>query len=167
MKHRLLTTLVSASTALACLPAFAQDAPRTAQAAPAQKSQRDARLPSERIEARLAELKTALRITDAQQPQWNAFADTLRKQARAGDQRMKERMAQRQKGAKPAPLTAIQRLERRQAFLAAASARTGEVLAAAKPLYAALSPEQQKIADDLLAKRGGRRGHHQGGPRHS
>lgn len=166
MKHWLLTTLVSASTALASVPALAQDASSN-QAAPAQKSQRQARMPSERIEARLAELKTALGITDAQQSQWNAFADTLRKQARAGDQRMKERMAQRQEGVKPAPLTAIQRLERRQAFLAAASARTSEVLAAAKPLYAALSPEQQKIADDLLAKRGGRGGHPHGGHRRS
>lgn len=167
MKHWLLTTLVSASTALGSVSALAQDAPTTAQAAPAQKSQRQARMPSERVEARLTELKNALKITDAQQSQWNSFADTLRKQARAGDQRMKERMAQRQQGAKPAPLTAIQRLERRQAFLAAASARTGEVLAAAKPLYAALSPEQQKIADDLLAKRAGHRGQHHGGPRKS
>jgi hypothetical protein len=162
MKHWLLRTLVSASTALAFVPALAQDAPPASKAAPAQKSH-PARMPSERIEARLAELKTALKITDAQQPQWSAFADTLRKQARAADQRVKERMAQREKGAKPAPLTAIQRLERRQAFLARASARTGEVLAAAKPLYAALSPEQQKIADDLIAKRGGRRGHQHGG----
>jgi hypothetical protein len=166
MKHWLITTLVSASTALASVPVLAQDAPAP-QAAPAQKSQRQVRLPSERVEARLAELKTALKITEAQQPQWNAFADTLRKQARAGDERVKERMAQRQKGAKPVQLTAIQRLERRQAFLAAASARTGEVLAAAKPLYAALSPEQQKIADDLIAKRASGRGHHHGQHRKS
>jgi hypothetical protein len=157
--------MVSASTALAAVPLLAQDAPPATQAAPAQKSQRQVRMPSERVEARLAEIKNALKITDAQQPQWNAFADTLRKQARAGDERMKERMAQRQKGAKPAPMTAIQRLERRQAFLAAASARTGEVVTAAKPLYAALSPEQQKIADDLLAKRTSRRGQHHGGHR--
>jgi hypothetical protein len=30
-----------------------------------------------RIEARLAYLRTALKITDAQQPQWNANADVL------------------------------------------------------------------------------------------
>ena len=50
--------------------------------------------------------------------------------------------------------------------MANASVRMNEVLATARPLYAALSPEQQKIADDLMAKRGGRdgdRGH--GGPR--
>ena len=41
--------------------------------------------------------------------------------------------------------------------------RLNEVIAAAKPLYAALSPEQQKVADDLMARQGhGRMGHHRG-----
>jgi hypothetical protein len=162
MKRLLLTTLVSTAVAMAAAPALGQEPPET-RAAPAEKTQRQAaRLPSERIEARLTELKTALKITDAQQPQWNAFADTLRKHARAGDERMKARMAQREKGVKRAPVTAIQRLERRQAFLASASTRTEEILATAKPLYAALSAEQQKIADDLIATGGNRRGQHRG-----
>ena len=37
-------------------------------------------MPGERVEARLAYMKTALKITDAQQAQWNAFADVARKQ---------------------------------------------------------------------------------------
>jgi hypothetical protein len=42
-----------------------------------------------------------------------------------------------------------------------ASQRLDEVIAAAKPLYAALNPEQQKIADEMLARQGhGRMGHH-------
>src|SRR3954454_12473475 len=54
-------------------------------------------MPGERIEARLAYMKTALKITDAQQAQWNAFADVARKQAAARDKRIQEfrsRMAQ-------------------------------------------------------------------------
>ena len=35
-------------------------------------------MPGERVEARLAYMKTALKITDAQQAQWNAFADVAR-----------------------------------------------------------------------------------------
>ena len=54
--------------------------------------------PSERIEARLAYIRTALKITDAQQAQWNAFAETLRNQARSADQRMQEFRAQREPG---------------------------------------------------------------------
>jgi hypothetical protein len=35
----------------------------------------------DRIEGQLAYLRTALRVTDAQMPQWNAFADAVRAQS--------------------------------------------------------------------------------------
>ena len=167
MTKVLSTMLLSAGVALAATPSMAQDARPTAnEPTAAQQSQRQSRaLPSERVESRITELKTALKITPAQEPQWNAFADTLRKQARAGDERVKQfRTARADKGAKAAPVTAIQRLEQRQAFMREASARMDELLATARPLYAALTPEQQKVADDLMARRGGRDGHrHRGG----
>ena len=107
--------------------------------------------PSERIEARLAYIRTALKITDAQQAQWNAFAETLRSQARLADQRMQEFRAQRdQKGEQP---NAIRRLEREQQRHAASVTRLNELLAVQRPLYAALSAEQKAIADELLAPR--------------
>jgi protein CpxP len=164
MTRLLPSMLLSVGLALAAAPALAQDAtPGAKDPKAAQKSQRQARaLPSERVEARITELKSALKITSAQEPQWNAFADTLRKQARAGDDRVKARRASMEKGAKPAPMTAIQRLEQRQAFMKAATASMDEVLASARPLYAALSPEQKKTADDLMAKHGG---HRRGGDR--
>lgn len=112
------------------------------------------RLPSERVEARLAYLKTALKITGAQQTQWNAFADVQRKHATEADQRMQTRrahMEKREKGERP---SAVERMEFRQKMLAVQSQRLGELISAGKPLYAALSPEQQKIADQLLAPRG-------------
>ncbi len=161
MKKLLLSTLVSAGlVTVTAAPALAQsaapggDGPQARHFAQRQhQGQRAFHLPSERTEARLAYLKTALKITDAQQPRWDAFADTLRKQAREADQRvqaLRTEAAGREKGARP---TAIERMERGQARLALASARLNETLAAAKPLYAALSPEQQKIADELLAPR--------------
>jgi hypothetical protein len=179
MKNTLLSTLVSAAFAtVAATPALAQspgpggqgpvlstvEGPQARHFAHRQhEGQRAFRLPSERTEARLAYLKTALKITDAQQPQWDAFANTLRKQARAADQRvqaLRTEAAGREKGAQP---TAIERMERGQARLAAASARLNETLSAAKPLYAALSPEQQKIADELLAPRRHGMSRHRGG----
>ena len=168
MKKLILSTLVSASlAATAAAPVLAQTAgaesagPQAGHSAQRHHGQRAARLPSERVEARLAYLKTTLKITDAQQSQWDAFADTLRKQARAGDERMKARQAQMAEGRKGTPPTAIERMERAQTRLAASSTRLNETLAAAKPLYAALSPEQQKVADELLAPRG-----HRGPARH-
>lgn len=161
MNKLILSTLVSASLAAAAATlVFAQTANPNAEGSQAQRfghrghhDQRAFRLPSERIEARLAYLKTAMKITDAQQPQWDAFAATLRKQARDADQRIQSRRSQMAQGRKDTPPTAIERMEFRQARLAAASARLTETLAAAKPLYAALTPEQQKVADELLSPR--------------
>jgi len=168
MKKTLLSTLVSAAlVAAAATPAFAQPGGPGGEGQHAQhfaqrqhEGQRAFRLPSERVEARLAYLKTALKITDAQHAQWNGFAETLRKHAREADQRVqaaRTEAAGREKGARS---TAIERMERGQVRLATAYTRMSETLAAAKPLYAALSPEQQKIADELLAPR------RHGGPRH-
>lgn len=126
----------------------------------------------ERIEARLAYQKTALKITDAQQAQWNAFADMARKQAAERDKKMTEMRAQWQQGSRStrARPTAIARMEREQQRHADAVVRLNEQLAVQKPLYAALSPEQKTVADKVLAprgemgERGGMRGH--GGHRH-
>ena len=179
MKNTLLSTLVSAAlVTVAAAPALAQspgpggqgpvlstvEGPQARHFAQRHhEGQRAVRLPSERVEARIAYLKTALKITDAQQPQWDAFADMLRKQAREADQRvqaLRTEAAGREKGAQP---TAIERMERGQARLAAASARLNETLSAAKPLYAALSAEQQKIADELLTPRRHGVSRHRGG----
>ena len=109
--------------------------------------------PSERVEARLAYIRTALKITDAQQAQWNAFAETLRNQARAADQRMQEFRAQREQGATRERPNAIARLEREQQRHAESATRINERLAVQRPLYAALSTEQKAIADEVLAPR--------------
>ena len=164
MNKLILAALVSAGLASAVPQAVAQSAgtdggPQARHSTQSQHGQRAFRSPTDRAEARLAYLKTALKITDAQLPQWNAFADTQRKHARETTERMqafKSRMAERQKDTQP---TAVERLEFRQAMLATASVRLTETLATAKPLYAALSPDQQKIADELLAP-SGRGGHH-------
>lgn len=128
------------------------------------------RMPSERIEARLTHIQTALKITDAQQVQWENFANVLRQQAREMDQRVQQRMAQREQSGAQRPerpqLSAIERLERQQQRLAQRSERLNEVVAAAKPLYAAFSPEQKQVADQMLSRDGQRRGHGGGGHRH-
>ena len=126
-------------------------------------------MPGERVEAKLAYLKTALRITPEQQPQWDAFANTLRNQARAQDQRIQEWRAQRDQRDERQRPTAIHRLERRQKFYTIALENLQQRISAAKPLYAALTPEQQQIADEVLASHGGRGkfGHHHGMHRQS
>jgi protein CpxP len=155
MSNLLKSILLTAGLAVAAAPLLAQESTPPAKDRGAQQQRQAKGNPTERVEARLTELKSQLKITSAQEPQWNAFADTLRKQARAGA----ERRSQMDKGGKGATMTAIQRLEQRQAFMKDASTRLDEVLASARPLYAALSTEQKKVADDLMAKQGGRGGH--------
>jgi hypothetical protein len=162
MSKLVTTTLVSlaltAAAPLAAAQATAPDASQSRQARP-DHGKRDARLPSERVEARLTEAKTKLKITAQQEAQWNAFADVTRKHAKAADETVK---AMRDGQRSQQKLTAVERLERRQQFAATQSQRLTEVLAAAKPLYASFSDEQKKIADDLLAPR---RGHGHRGSR--
>lgn len=153
-------SLVSIGLAAAAPLAVAQTAEQVAQAPQqrhAQRHQQGERAfsrPSERIEARLAYFKTALKITEAQQPQWDAFANVLRKHAKAADERFQKRRERMAQGGERARPNAIARMELRQQRMAAASARLGEVLEAGKPLFAALSSEQQQVADQLLAPRG-------------
>ena len=175
MKKTILSTLVSAAlVAAAATPVLAQTGGPGGEGSQARHhaqrqhdGKREFRMPSERVEARLARVKSELKITDAQQSQWDAFATTLRKHAGEADQRVQklraDGAARRDKGTRP---TAIERMERGQQRLAAASTRMTETLAVAKPLYAALSPEQQKVADQLLTPRRDGRSRHGGrGPR--
>ncbi len=163
MNKLLVSALVSIGLTAAAAPlVMAQTAnpPATAgsrmqEGARHQHHQRAFSMPSERVEARLAYIKTALKITDAQQPQWNAFAETLRKQAGARDKQVEAwrgQMAQRTERQQP---NAIARLERQQQLHAAAVTRLNERLAVQKPLYAALTDQQKQVADQVLTPRHG------------
>ena len=102
--------------------------------------------PLQHIEGQIAYYKAELKITDAQASQWNAFADALRGSAK----RLQEAVA---KSMQPnEALTAPEQMERRMAMLSAQLDAMQPVLAAAKPLYAALSVDQKKIADELMAE---------------
>lgn len=101
----------------------------------------------ERIDAHLAYVRAVLRVTDAQAPQWNAFADA----ARAAAGRLRQAYAQAIQATQQ-PTTAPQQLERRIALLSAQVEAMRAFAASAEPLYAALSDAQKRTADDLLAE---------------
>lgn len=147
----LVSVFIAATTASA---AFAQTSPiATAPSAsrPAHRfMERPFSRPTERVEARLAYEKTALKITDAQQSQWDAYATFARKNAQEMEQRFKSMRSDKQVHQKHQWPNAVERLERAQSFLANAVTRLNDLLAVEKPLYAALSPEQQKVADVVL-----------------
>ena len=173
MDKLLIATLFTAGLASAIPGAVAQTAPSQTNAPQARQAEqyrhakRSSRMPSERVEARLAQLQTALKITDAQKGLWENFAAVMRKHARELDQRVQERRAHMAERSQRQQLSAIERLERRQQIMATRAQRLNELIVAGKPLYAAFTPEQKQVADGLLASRHGRGGHRQRGMRPS
>jgi LTXXQ motif family protein len=101
---------------------------------------------AEHLEGRLAFLKTELKITDAQLPQWNKFADTLRSNTR---KLAEMRMLIPTKG-QAASMTAPERFDHIDKVMTAMQDIVQSTKGAVGPLYAALSDEQKKIADSLL-----------------
>jgi LTXXQ motif family protein len=96
------------------------------------------------IEGRLAFLKTELKITDAQLSLWNAFAQTMRDDA-STMQAMPHPMMGMNHGA-----TLPDKLAARETMLAARLEAVRKLKAAADPLYAALTADQKKTADEIM-----------------
>jgi hypothetical protein len=97
------------------------------------------------VEGSLAFLKTELKITDAQKPLWDKFADALRSNAKTTAPAMRGGMTSSNQSA-----TVPERLAARENFLTARLNALRELKAAADPLYVALSPEQKKTADEVM-----------------
>jgi hypothetical protein len=102
-------------------------------------------MPFEHVEGRIAFLKAELKITDAQAPQWNAFAETLRSNA------MSHRAAHQRMTTDAAPATWPERIAFQQKMLSTRLDGLKDMEAAVKPLYATLSDEQRKLADQLMS----------------
>jgi hypothetical protein len=98
------------------------------------------------IEGQLAYYKTELGITDAQLPQWNAFADA----ARAAAKTMREPYRRSTQAGAPVPVP--EQLDRRMALLSEEIETEKVVGNALKSLYAVLSPDQRKVADEMVAE---------------
>lgn len=103
--------------------------------------------PGRHIEGRIAFLKTELKITEAQTPAFDAFADVLRTQAKAAGERHAERRGDRDK-----PANVLERMERRTEMMKQGAEASQRLLDAAKPLYAQLSDEQKQAADELISR---------------
>jgi hypothetical protein len=96
------------------------------------------------VEGRLAFLKTELKITDAQLPLWNALADAMRANAKTMGDTAGGMMFGSQTAALP------DELAMRERMMTAHLEALRKFKAAVDPLYAALSDEQKKTADELL-----------------
>jgi hypothetical protein len=95
------------------------------------------------VEGRVASLRTELKITDAQAPQWNRFADALRATAKSMNGMFEQMMSSDIEATLPG------RLERHEKMLSAHLNVLKTLREAVEPLYAALSNDQKKTADQL------------------
>jgi hypothetical protein len=95
-------------------------------------------------ERRLANLKAELQITDAQADVWKAYADAIKARVDAMQGMRTGMMDAMQKGG------AIERMEIRIKGMEAMVEAMKTVKPATENLYAALTPEQKKVADRLI-----------------
>jgi protein CpxP len=105
--------------------------------------------PEDTVETRIKTLHSKLKITNAQEPLWTSFAQTMRDGASATGELIKARQA----GA--GTMNALDDTKS-YADIAQAHAESAKKLAAAfEPLYAAMSDDQKKNADLVFGNREG------------
>jgi LTXXQ motif family protein len=102
----------------------------------------------DRVEGRIAFLRTELKITDAQADAWNGFADALRANAKRLAEVRASMMPKPGEGQPASTLTA--RLEQQEQWLAARLDGTRAMKSAFGKLNEVLSDDQKKTANDLL-----------------
>lgn len=103
----------------------------------------------DRIDGRLAFMKTELKITEAQTADWEALAKVIRSTAEEHNGLMQAMMTSMQSGdfwKLPLP----DRLALQEAHLTTRLEQVKQVKTAVDKLYATLSDEQKKAADDVM-----------------
>jgi hypothetical protein len=101
---------------------------------------------ADHVEGRIAFLKVELKITEAQMPPWNAFADALRANAEMCTSIMQGGMI----GQDSSSMSALDRLDRMERMMSGMLEAVKGARAALAPLYAVFAEEQKKVADQLI-----------------
>ena len=145
----LAAALFTSVAVVGLMPALAQSTPAPANSDAAQSEARhhamQRMLPGQLVDGRIAFLKAELKITPAQETQWQQVAGAMHENANSLDQAIKT--ARQDRGS----MDAVQRLALREQFAKVRAENDARLLAAFKPLYASLSPEQQQVANQLVA----------------
>jgi len=103
----------------------------------------------DRVDARIKELQTKLKITPAQQEQWNKVTQAMRDDAKTMEALIKARLA------KAGSMNAIEDLKSYAAIAEAHADGLKKFIPIFEPLYASMSDAQKKDADMLF-----HHGHH-------
>ena len=98
----------------------------------------------ERVEHRINELHAQLRITPAERPQWDKFAEVMRENARDMDQAFIQRSQQFQS------LNALQNMQSYEMIAEAHAQHLQKLVPAFEDLYNAMPEQQKRIADQVF-----------------
>ena len=98
----------------------------------------------ERVEHRINELHAQLRITPAERPQWDKFAEVMRENARDMDQTFIQRSQQFQS------MNALQNMQSYQQIADAHAQHLQKLVPAFEDLYNAMPEQQKRIADQVF-----------------
>ncbi len=112
------------------------------------------------VEGNIAFLKVELGVTVVQESEWRNFAEALRAAGKQGAEmrkKMEEMCPMHQDPKAPAP-TIVDKMADREKRMSERLASVKAVNAALAPLYAKFSPEQKKLAEELLPAQLGRGG---------
>ena len=125
-------------------PATPQGAPPPAVSSPIAGHPVAGRNAEERVERRIAELRTQLRITPAEQQQWDQFAGVMRENARDMDQIFIQRAQQLD------TMTALQNMQSYEQLAEAHAQHLQKLVAAFQTLYDAMPQQQRQLADQVF-----------------
>jgi periplasmic protein CpxP/Spy len=142
-------TLLAGVAAVGLAPALALAQSATTAGSPAKQHARRFLSPGQLVDGRIAFLRAELNITQAQEADWQKVEAAMRENAAALDKAIGGARARR------GTMNAVERMEARAEFAKLRADNSERLLAAFKPLYASLSPEQQQRADALMLMRAG------------
>ena len=98
----------------------------------------------ERVENRIKELHAQLRITPAEEPQWNEFAQVMRENAREMDQVFMQRAQQYP------TMNAVQNMQSYEQISEEHAQRVQRLVPAFQKLYDAMPDQQKRLADQVF-----------------
>ena len=97
-----------------------------------------------RVEKRITDLHARLKITPAQEPQWNAFAEVMRNNARQMDQDYQQRSQRVQE------MSAVDNMQSYAKIAEAHAQDVQKLVPAFETLYNSMSAEQKHSADQVF-----------------
>jgi hypothetical protein len=136
--------LMAAALLVAAPPSFAQ-------AAPAHQTRTERR--AETVEQHIAALHAALKITPAEEPAWQAVAQTMRDNAAALDKLAGETAEQSRKG-----VTALEDVQTYARYAQAHADGAKSLVTSFTALYDMMPDEQKKLADQVFQSNRRRQG---------